>query len=333
VVHDGAPFAGSAIIDSDRCSSRQTVSTCIDECKEKFVTEAQTAERRTLPVLQPLESQPSGTALSSAQASDYAEWFGVLADPTRVRLLHAVSSSPAGSMKVGELAKALGISQSTCSHHVELLRKVGFVVVDKVGTASLVSVNAACCTGLPHAADVVMGTLSAQPCCPTDLPADVAVRPVDTARDLAAVLDIYAEGLATRNATFETTVPTAAELQARWLPGLAWVAELDGQVVGWTAVTPVSTRDCYAGVGETSVYVTEPARGRGVGKALLHTQVNEADAAGMWTLQTSIFPENRASLALHRSAGYRTLAVRTRIAQLDGVWRDTVLLERRTDRC
>ena len=122
----------------------------------------------------------------------------------------------------------------------------------------------------------------------------------------------------------------AEELQSRWLPGLAWVAELDGQVVGWTAVTAVSARECYAGVGESSVYVTEAARGRGVGKALLSTQVTEADRAGMWTLQTSVFPENRASLALHHSAGFRTLAVRTRIAQLDGAWRDTVLLERRS---
>ena len=103
------------------------------------------------------------------------------------------------------------------------------------------------------------------------------------------------------------------------------------QVVGWTAITPVSTRACYAGVGESSVYVAEAMRGRGVGKALLYKQVNEADAGGVWTLQTSIFPENRASLALHHSAGYRTLAVRTRIAQLDGVWRDTVLLERRSE--
>ena len=145
-----------------------------------------------------------------------------------------------------------------------------------------------------------------------------------------AVLAIYAEGLATRNATFETKVPTADADAARWLPDLAWVAELDGRGrrldrhharCRRASATPAS--------GESSVYVTEAARGRGVGKALLFTQVTEADRAGMWTLQTSIFPENRASLALHRSAGYRTLAVRTRIAQLDGVWRDTVLLERR----
>lgn len=284
--------------------------------------------RRELPVLE--LDRRAGSALGKAEAESYAEWFAVLADPTRVRLLHTLSTSRTGAMRIGDLATALEISQSTASHHVELLKKVGFVVVDKVGTASMVSVNAACCTGLPHAADVVMGTLSSPPCCPEDLPSDVTTRPV-TEADMPSVLAIYEEGLATRNATFETKLPTAKQLRGRWLPGMAWVAELDGQVVGWTAVTPVSARECYAGVGETSVYVTESARGRGVGKALLFTQVIEADQAGLWTLQTSIFPENRASLALHHSAGYRTLAVRTRIAQLDGVWRDTVLLERRRD--
>ena len=284
------------------------------------MTSAPTDERRTAP------------GLDKADAESYAEWFAVLADPTRVRLLHTLSTSPSGAMRIGDLAEALGISQSTCSHHCQLLRKVGFVVVDKVGTSSMVSVNAACCTGLPHAADVVMGTLSSPPCCPEDLPADVTTRPVEDA-DMEAVLAIYAEGLATRNATFETTVPTARQMAARWLPGLAWVAEVEGEVVGWTAVSPVSSRDCYSGVGESSVYVAASARGRGVGKALLHAQVNGADDAGMWTLQTSIFPENRASLALHHSAGYRTLAVRTRIARLDGEWRDTVLLERRSEVC
>ncbi len=283
----------------------------------------------TTPVTEGAATPPGAPRLSRDDAEGYAEWFALLADPTRVQLLHTLSTSPAAAMRVRELAEALGISQSTCSHHVELLRKVGFVVVDKVGTSSMVSVNAACCTGLPHAADVVMGTLSAPPCCPEDLPGDVTTRPVAEG-DLPAVLSIYDEGLATRNATFETRLPTAQELRARWLPGLAWVAEIDGAVVGWTAVTPVSPRECYAGVGETSVYVAEAARGRGVGSALLFTQVTGADEAGMWTLQTSIFPENRASLALHHSAGYRTLAVRTRIARLDGVWRDTVLLERRS---
>ena len=280
------------------------------------------------PVRAPRAADPVG--LSKVEAENYAEWFALLADPTRVRLLHALSTSPAGAMRIGDLARVLEVSQSTCSHHVDVLKKVGYVVVEKVGTSSMVSVNPACCTGLPHAADVVMGTLASPPCCPEDLPADVTTRPV-VDEDMPAALAVYDEGMATRNATFETRLPTARKLRGTWLPGMAWVAELDGHVVGWTAVTPVSARACYAGVGESSVYVAEAARGRGVGKALLFTQVTEADRSGLWTLQTSIFPENRASLALHRSAGYRTLAVRTRIAQLDGVWRDSVLLERRSD--
>jgi len=272
--------------------------------------------------------------LGESIAATYAEWFATLSDPTRVRLLHAVSTAPAGQLRVGDLASELGISQSTTSHHVRKLAEVGFVAVDKVGTSSVVRVNPDCCTGLPHAADVVMGTLAARPCCPEDLPTDVTTRAM-VAADLPAVREIYAEGIATRNATFETRVPTIAEISAKWLPGHQWVAELDvagtPTVVGWTAIGPVSSRECYAGVGESSVYVTESARGRGVGKALMFRQVTEADAGGLWTLQTSIFPENRASIALHHAAGYRTLAVRSRIARLDGVWRDTVLLERRRD--
>jgi L-amino acid N-acyltransferase YncA/DNA-binding transcriptional ArsR family regulator len=271
----------------------------------------------------------AAVTLEPDTAQTYAEWFASLSDPTRVRLLHEIATAPTGSITVGRLAQRLGISQSTCSHHVRRLAEVGFVVVDKVGTSSVVSVNAACCTGLPHAADVVMGTVRERPCCPDDLPDDVTCRPTE-AGDLDDVLRIYGEGIATRNATFETELPDAATLKSRWLPGLSWVAELDGDIVGWTAITPTSTRECYAGVGETSVYVADGMRGRGVGKALLYTQVNGADAAGLWTLQTAIFPENRASLSLHHSAGYQTLGVRSRIARLDGEWRDTVLLERRS---
>ena len=272
---------------------------------------------------------PSPT-LDERSAATYSEWFAVLADPTRVRLLHTVSTSSTGAMRVGDLATALGISQSTCSHHVRKLSEVGFLVLDRVGRTTMVSVNQSCCTGLPHAADVVMGTMEARPCCPTDWPASVTTRAM-TDDDLPVVREIYAQGIATRNATFETETPTVAQLRGTWLPAHRWVAEIDGAVVGWTATSPVSSRACYAGVGETSVYVAEGVRGQGVGKALMYRQVTEADAGGLWTLQTSIFPENRASIALHHSAGYRTLAVRSRIAQLDGVWRDTVFLERRRD--
>jgi L-amino acid N-acyltransferase YncA/DNA-binding transcriptional ArsR family regulator len=281
-----------------------------------------------LPV--PTTARPDGSGsrlLPADAAATYAEWFATLADPTRVRLVHAVATSPSG-VRVGDLAESLGISQSTCSHHVRRLAEVGFLLTEKVGTATVVRVNVACCAGLPHAADVVMGALDTAPCCPTDLPADVTVRAARR-RDLPRVLEVYAQGIATRNATFETEVPDAETLWDKWLRGHAWVAELDGRVVGWTALTATSPRECYAGVAEGTVYVDEAARGRGVGKALLHQQVTQADAAGLWTLQTSVFPENRASLALHHSAGYRTLAVRSRIARLDGVWRDTVLLERR----
>jgi len=276
-------------------------------------------------------TEAPAVTLDEGSAATYAEWFATLADQTRVRLLHTVSTSRSGAMRVGDLAEALGISQSTCSHHVKKLAEVGFVTIDKVGTASVVSVNPACCTGLPHAADVVMGTLASVPCCPENLPPEVSTRAMTDA-DLEVVREIYAEGVATRNATFETDVPSARKLTGTWLPGHRWVAEVDGVVVGWAAAAPVSTRAVYRGVAETSVYVTESARGRGVGKVLLHRQVNEADAGGLWTLQTSVFPENRASISLHHSAGYRTLAVRPRIAQLDGVWRDTVLLERRRAR-
>jgi L-amino acid N-acyltransferase YncA/DNA-binding transcriptional ArsR family regulator len=271
-----------------------------------------------------------GPLLADDVASTYAEWFGTISDPTRLKLLHAVAASSSGALTVGDLAARLGISQSTCSHHVRRLAEVGFVIVDRVGRTTVVSVNQACCTGLPHAADVVMGTTATRPCCPTDWPAEVSTRAMAD-EDLPVVRAIYAQGIATRNATFETETPTVAQLRGRWLPGHRWVAELDGRVVGWTATNPVSSRACYAGVGETSVYVAEDARGRGVGKALMYRQVTEADAGGLWTLQTSIFPENRASIALHHSAGYRTLAVRSRIARLDGVWRDTVFLERRRD--
>ncbi len=271
---------------------------------------------------------PQAQVLPAAEAATYADWFACLAEPVRVRLLHAVATTPKG-ITVGALTEILGTSQSTTSHHVRKLADVGFVHLEKVGTATVVTVNQACCAGLPHAADAVMGLLAPRPCCPDDVPADVTVRALEPG-DWAAVRRIYAEGIATGIATFETTVPSRAGLDAKWLPGHRWVAERDGQVVGWAAATRVSTRDCYAGVAETSVYVADGQRGRGVGKALLRKQVMAADEGGLWTLQTSIFTENRASLALHHAAGYRTVGVRERIAQRDGVWRDTILLERRS---
>ncbi|MGW8439203.1 helix-turn-helix domain-containing GNAT family N-acetyltransferase [Nocardiopsis sp. NPDC055879] len=272
-------------------------------------------------------AEPTAPALPSSDAQTYAAWFACLAEPMRVQLLHAIATTP-GSVSVGQLAEMVDVRQPTVSHHLRKLADVGFVTLTKVGTSTRVAVNPACCTGLPHAADIVMGVLNARPCCPTDLPADITTRPMaDT--DLETVREIYAQGIATGHATFETQAPFVEDLKTKWIPGHRWVAEADGAVVGWAAASAVSTRQAYAGVAETSVYVAENARGRGVGKALLFRQVTEADTGGLWMLQTSIFLENKASLSLHHQAGFRTVGVRERIAQLHGRWRDTVLLERR----
>ena len=158
---------------------------------------------------------------------------------------------------------------------------------------------------------------------------EVSVRALDDA-DWRHVRRIYAQGIATRNATFETRVPSRANLHRKWLAGQRWVAEAAGEVVGWAAVTAVSARECYAGVVESSIYIADGMRGLGIGKALITHQVRAADDAGFWTLQTSIFPENGASIRLHEWAGFRVVGTRERIAQLDGQWRDTVLLERRS---
>ena len=148
--------------------------------------------------------------------------------------------------------------------------------------------------------------------------------------DWPAVAEIYAQGIAAGDATFETQVPTWAAWDAAHLPDHRLVAEVDGTVVGWTAVSPVSGRCVYAGVVEDSVYVAESARGRGVGRRLLAALVESTENAGIWTIQTGIFPENEPSLALHRAAGFRVLGVRERPGQLRGRWRDVVLLERRS---
>ena len=150
-----------------------------------------------------------------------------------------------------------------------------------------------------------------------------------TRADWSEVEAIYAAGIATGDATFETEPPSWKEFDRGHLRHVRLVAIEDDAVAGWAALAATSTRACYSGVVEHSVYVAEPARGRGVGRALLEYLVAAADEAGSWTIQTSIFPENTASLALHEKVGFRVVGRRERIAQLHGVWRDTVLLERR----
>ena len=150
-----------------------------------------------------------------------------------------------------------------------------------------------------------------------------------TEADWAAVADIYSAAVAARGATFETSAPLwEAFLHAR-LPAHMLVAELDGGIAGWATLSPVSGRPCYAGVVEDAVYVAEEARHRGVGRTLLASLVTGARRDGLWTIQAAMFPENAASVALHEAAGFRLVGYRERIAQLDGVWRDTILLELR----
>jgi phosphinothricin acetyltransferase len=150
------------------------------------------------------------------------------------------------------------------------------------------------------------------------------------AEDWPAVEAIYADGIATGDATFETRTPSWAEFDAGRLPGHRLVAVEGGRVIGWAALSPTSVRECYAGVVEHSVYVEREHRGQGIGRTLMEALVAGADDAGLWTIQTSVFPENTGSLALHERLGFRVVGRRERIARHDGVWRDTILLERRS---
>lgn len=148
--------------------------------------------------------------------------------------------------------------------------------------------------------------------------------------DWPQVRDIYAEGMATGDATFETAVPEWEQWDAGHRPDCRLVARDEGGILGWAALSQVSRRQVYAGVTEVSVYVAASAWGKGIGKALLKGLVEQSEQNGIWTLQASIFPENQASMALHKAYGFREVGRRERIGKRDGRWRDTVLLERRS---
>jgi phosphinothricin acetyltransferase len=147
-----------------------------------------------------------------------------------------------------------------------------------------------------------------------------------------AVKKIYEEGIATGNATFQTSAPSWEEWDAAHSTRPRLVAVENKEVLGWAAITPVSGRCVYAGVGEVSVYVGSAARGKGVGKQLLNALINQSENENFWTLQAGIFPENVASIALHHSLSFRTIGTREKIGKMNGHWRDTVLLERRSNK-
>ena len=148
--------------------------------------------------------------------------------------------------------------------------------------------------------------------------------------DWSAVRAIYLEGIATGNATFETAAPGWTEWDAKHRPDCRLVARLDDKVIGWTALSSVSSRCVYSGVAEESIYIASTAQGKGIGKALLGAVIAESEKAGIWTIQTGIFPENTVSLALHKACGFREVGYREKIGQMNGLWRDVVFLERRS---
>lgn len=159
---------------------------------------------------------------------------------------------------------------------------------------------------------------------------DLAIEPMTSAH-AEQVLAIYQAGIDEGNATFETAAPTWEQFDASKLPDHRFVAmTASGGVLGWVAAVPVSDRCVYAGVVEHSVYVAAEARGRGVGRLLLDALIASTEAAGVWTIQSGLFPENLASVALHRAAGFREVGLRERLGRLHGVWRDVLLVERRS---
>lgn len=149
-------------------------------------------------------------------------------------------------------------------------------------------------------------------------------------KDWDEVTSIYHEGIGTGDATFETNVPEYEQWDKSHLRDCRLVARAEGKVIGWAALSPVSTRCVYSGVAELSIYVTVLARGIGVGKVLLSAVIDESESIGMWTLQAGIFPENATSIALTKACGFKEVGRRERIGQMDGIWRDVILLERRS---
>lgn len=149
--------------------------------------------------------------------------------------------------------------------------------------------------------------------------------------DWGTVIEIYYDGILTGDATFQTNLPTWQEWDNSHLRNCRFVAKENNKILGWTALSPVSSRCVYAGVAEVSIYVDKKQKGKGIGKCLLEHLVENSEHNGIWTLQSSIFPENKASMKIHLSCGFVVVGRRKRIGKLKGEWRDTVLMERRSD--
>ncbi len=149
--------------------------------------------------------------------------------------------------------------------------------------------------------------------------------------DWEAVCQIYAQGIATGFATFEQETPTYESWNKAHVEQCRLVAEADGELLGWAALSPVSSRCVYGGVGEVSVYISAKSRGKGIGKLLMEHLILESEKAGFWTLQSGIFPENESSIHLHKKVGFRYIGKRERVGKIDGVWKDNLLFEKRSE--
>ncbi|MBO0323816.1 N-acetyltransferase [Muricauda sp. CAU 1633] len=149
--------------------------------------------------------------------------------------------------------------------------------------------------------------------------------------DWEQVRQIYTEGIATGIATFETNAPTYESWDNAHVSTCRLVAEQDSIILGWAALSPVSSRCVYGGVGEVSVYIGSGSRGKGVGKLLLEKLIEESEHAGFWTIQSGVFPENKASIKLHEKVGFRYIGKRERVGKIQGVWKDNLLFEKRSD--
>ena len=273
------------------------------------------------------------------EAEDYAAWFRALADGTRVKIVSLLARH-GRPMKVGEIVAAVQVGQSTVSQHLKILAAVRFVLAERRGTARYYRINEACVNLFPTAADLVGGIAAPVPAGHEQdellvgafrEPAGFEIRPMRAA-DAEGVLAVYQTGQDAGDASFETEAPSWETFDAVKLPGHRHVAAAEdtGEVLGWVAASAVSRRRAYAGVVEHSVYVAPTARRGGVGAALLQALIDSTEAAGIWTIQSSIFPENIPSIRLHQLKGFRVVGTRERIGRQRGRWRDVVLVERRS---
>jgi phosphinothricin acetyltransferase len=162
-------------------------------------------------------------------------------------------------------------------------------------------------------------------------PCEIIIREMENS-DSKRVLEIYKMGIGTKMATFETNVPPWKEFNKNHLDHSRFVAEIDGSVIGWVALSPVSKRDAYRGVAEISIYIHKSHWGKGLGSVLMERVIKSSEDTGIWTLFASVFPENKATVSLHKKHGFRVIGTREKISQIDGIWRDTLILERRSTR-